>query len=127
MQKTISESFNRMLNARTLDKIDTDANYAHLVTSLDRPSVVGQALRLPGPAMATGAAALQCSRILACSSWVVLHRGKHFFHGCFESDPHRARDNGVTNVEFAQRGNLMDELDVFVVDAVTSVDLQMGF
>ncbi len=29
MQKTISESFNRMLNARTLDKIDTDANYTH--------------------------------------------------------------------------------------------------
>jgi hypothetical protein len=30
MQKTISESINGMLNARALDKIDTDTDDAHL-------------------------------------------------------------------------------------------------
>src|SRR5882724_11589385 len=61
------------------------------------------------------------------SSWIDLDRAEHFFHGCFETDPHRPRDDRVTNVEFAQRRDLVDELDVFVIDAMTSVDLQMGF
>ena len=42
-------------------------------------------------------------------------------------DPHRARDDGVTDVEFGQTRNLVDERDVFVIDAVTGVDLHMGF
>src|SRR6266487_1547482 len=78
MQKTISESFNRMLNARTLDKIDTDADYAHCFRPFQRRAFVGQALRLLRAGTATGTVALQFSRSVRFSSWIAFHRAEHF-------------------------------------------------
>ena len=58
MQKAVSESLDGTLDARTFDHINADTDHAHLVSSAERPGVVGQALRLPLRAMATGAVAL---------------------------------------------------------------------
>ena len=124
MQKMISEPINRPLNARALHKINADANNAHLVRQAERSTIVGQALRLPTLRSATGAVALQFCGNVRYSSGILSHRGEHFFHGGFEPDPHRARDDGVANVELGQRRNLMDERDIFVIDAVTDVNLQ---
>src|SRR6266403_2432856 len=33
------------------------------------------------------------------SSGIIRHRGEHFFYGSFQSDPHRARNDGMTDVE----------------------------
>src|SRR6266550_7646487 len=49
---------------------------------------------------------------------IIGHSGEHFLHRGFQADPHRARHDGVTNVEFGQTWNLVDECDVFVIDAV---------
>ena len=68
---------------------------------LPNAAVVGQALRLPGPATATGTVALQFYRTLAPSFGIIRHRSEHFFHRGFEADPHRARDDCVTDIEFA--------------------------
>ena len=48
VQKTVSESINGMLNARALDKIDTNTDHTHFAARTERPGIVGQALRLPG-------------------------------------------------------------------------------
>lgn len=127
MQETISETLHGTLDPRALDNIDADADHAHFVTQAERPCVVGQALRLPCPAMATGAVALQFCPRVQCSSVVIRHCGKHFFHRGFQSDPRRARDDGVTDVEFGQTWNLVYQCNVFVIDAVTGVDLHVGF
>ena len=127
MQEPVSESLDGTLDARTFDYINADTDHAHLVTSADRPGVVGQALRLPGPATATGAVALQCWRTVATSFGIIGHGGEHFLDRGFQAGPHRARHDGVTNVEFGQTRNLVNERDVFVIDAVSRVNLQMRF
>ena len=127
MQEPVSESLDRTLDARAFDDINADADYAHLVTLAERPGVVGQALRLPRRATATEAVALQFVRPLAHSFRIIRHSGEHFLDRGFQADPHRARYDCVTDVEFAQTRNLMDERDVFVINAVTCVDLQMRF
>ena len=58
MQEAVSESLDGTLDARAFDHINADTDHAHFITSVDRPGVVGQALRLPGPATPTGAIAL---------------------------------------------------------------------
>ena len=127
MQKTVSEPLDGMLDAGAFDHINADTDHAHLVTSADRPGVVGQALRLPGPVTATGAVALQCWRTLARSFGIIRHGGEHFLNRIFQTHPHRTRYDRVANIEFAQTWNLVDERDVFVIDAVASVDLHIGF
>jgi hypothetical protein len=62
--------------------------------------VVGQALRLPRPAMATGAVALQFGRPFASSFGIVDHGGEHVFYRGFQTNPHRMRYDCVTDVEF---------------------------
>jgi hypothetical protein len=62
--------------------------------------VVGQALRLPRPAMATGAVALQFCRTFARSFGIIRHGGQHFFYRGFQADPHRPRYDCMTDVEF---------------------------
>ena len=127
MQEPVPESLDGMLNARAFDHINADANDAHLVTSADRPGVVGQALRLPGPATATGAVALQSWWTFALSSGIICHSGEHFLNGIFQTNPHRTRYDCVADIEFAQTGNLVNERDVLVVDPVASVNLHIGF
>jgi hypothetical protein len=58
---------------------------------------------------------------------IICHSGEHFLNGIFQADPHRTRYDCVTDVEFGQTWNLVDERDVFVIDAVTGVNLHMGF
>src|SRR5881227_383395 len=65
--------------------------------------------------------------VLARSFGIICHSGEHFFDRCFQANPHRARYDGVTNIEFGQIRNLVNERDVFVIDAVASVDLHMRF
>ena len=125
MQKTISKSVNRTLNARTLDKIDANTDHAHFARWSERRRIVGQALRLPGGTRATEAVALQFCGNVRHSSGILRHGSEHFFHSGFQSDPHRARNDGVTNIELGQTGNLMDERDILVIDTVTSIDLQI--
>ena len=135
MQKPVPESLDRTLDPRAFDHINADTNHAHLVTSADRPVLLGQALRVPDPA--TGAVALQfCpasdtdalpSSALALSSGIIGHSGEHFFHGIFQANPHRARDDCVADIEFVQTRNLVDKRDVSVIDAVTCIHLQMRF
>jgi hypothetical protein len=59
------------------------------------------------------------------SSGIIRHRGEHFFYSGFQSDPHRARDDGVANVQFRQARNLVNEHNIFVIDTMASIDLQM--
>src|SRR5580765_4696557 len=91
------------------------------------PGVVGQALRLPHRAMATGAVALQHCCSVPHSFERICHSGEHFLDRIFQADPHRLRYDCVTDVEFGQTRNLVDERYVFVIDAVTGVDLHIGF
>src|SRR5215211_3682874 len=58
---------------------------------------------------------------------IICHCGQHFLHCVFQADTHRSRYDCVTDVEFGQKWNLVDECDVFVIDAVTGVDLHVGF
>jgi hypothetical protein len=125
MQKTISKSVNRTLNARALDKIDANTDHAHFARWSERRRIVGQALRLPGRTRATEAVALQFCGNVRHSCGILRHGTEHFFHSGFQSDPHRARDDGVTNVELGQRRNLVDERDIFVIDAVAGIDLEI--
>ena len=127
MQETISEPLHGALDSCTLDNIDADTDHAHFVRPAGRAGIVGQAHRLPGHATATEAVALQFYRCMSRSFGIIRHCGEHFFHCRFQSDPHRPRDDGVTDVEFGQTWNLVHERDVFVIDAVTRVDLHMGF
>src|SRR5262249_36943917 len=64
---------------------------------------------------------------LIFSSGIICHSGEHFLDRPFQANPHRTRYDCVTNIKFGQTWNLMDERDVFVVDAVTCVHLQIGF
>ena len=64
---------------------------------------------------------LHCAR----SSGIIRHRGEHFFYSGFQSDPHRARNDGVANVQFRQARNLVNEHNIFVIDTMASIDLQM--
>ena len=100
VQKTISESINGMLNACALDQINADANYAHFATRTDRPGIVKQALRYRVLRLATGAVALQIRGNVRDSSGILRHGSEYFFHGGFEPHPHRARDDGMANIEF---------------------------
>src|SRR5262245_13914078 len=59
VQKPLSESLDRTLDARAFDQINADTNYTHIFTSVEQPAVVEEALRLPHRATATGAVALQ--------------------------------------------------------------------
>jgi len=127
MKEPVSESLDGTLDARAFDYVNADTDHAHRVTSADWPGVVWQALRLPGPAAATGAVALQCWRNLACSFGIIRHRGEHFFDGIFQANPHRPRYDRVTDVQFGQIRNLLNERDVLVIDAVTGVNLHAGF
>ena len=135
MQEPISESLDGTLDPRAFDHINADTDHAHLVTSADGPGVVGQAFRLPLRALATVAVALQSClasdtdalQIGLISFGIIRHGGEHFLDGIFQPNPHRARYNCVTDVEFGQTWNLVDERDVFVIDAVTRVDLQIRF
>src|SRR5262249_2792758 len=61
------------------------------------------------------------------SSIVIRHSGEHFFDRRFQANPHRVRHDCVTDVEFGQTRNLVDKRDIFVIDAVTGVNLHMGF
>src|SRR4029077_3712732 len=58
---------------------------------------------------------------------VIGHSREHFLNRVFQATPHRTRYDGVTNVEFGQTRNLVDERDVFVIDTVASIDLHIGF
>jgi hypothetical protein len=58
---------------------------------------------------------------------IICHRGEHFLDRSFEADPHRARYDRVTDIKFGQTWNVVDERDVFVIDAVTGVYLHIGF
>src|SRR4029453_8779784 len=53
------------------------------------------------------------------SSIVIGHSREHFLDRGFQADPRRARYDCVTDVEFAQIWNLVDERDVFVINDVT--------
>ena len=135
MQKPVSESFDGTLDACAFDHINADTDHAHLVSSADRPGVVGQALRLPRRVMATVAVALQSClasdtdalQIGSMSFGIIRHSGEHFLDCGFQADPHRARYDCVTDVQFGQIRNLVNERDVLVIDAVASVDLHIGF
>jgi hypothetical protein len=124
LEKTITKSINRSLNARALDKIDASTNHAHSVTPAEYPGIVGRALCLPGPQMATVAVVLQFwSECVTRSSWIFRHRSEHFFYGSIKPNPNSARHDGVTNVELGQTWNLIDKRDIFVVDAVAGIHL----
>ena len=56
---------------------------------------------------------------------VVLHRRQHFAHGSFEADKHRARNNGVTDIQLGQVRDAMDQCDVAIIDSVAGVDLKL--
>ena len=127
MQKPVSESLDGTLDARAFDHINADTDHAHLVSSAERPGVVGQALRLPLRAMATGAVALQHSCSVPRSFGIIRHGGEHFLDCGFQADPHCARYDCVTDVQFGQIRNLVNERDVLVIDSVASVDLHIGF
>src|SRR6266480_61463 len=105
MKKSITKTVDRMLNARAFDKIGADTDNAHLV----RLDCLKQSSSHP----------------VRQSSGIILHRGQHFLHCASQSPPNRARRNRVTDVEFGQIRNLMDDRDIFVIDAVTGVDLEM--
>src|SRR4030095_7311835 len=82
MQKTVSKSLDRMLDTPALDNIHADTNHAHL-------SLTALTDALPGSA-------------LACSFGIIGHSGEHFLNRVFQTNPHRARDNGVADVQFGQ-------------------------
>src|SRR4029453_2722301 len=46
---------------------------------------------------------------------IIRHSREHFLDRGFQADPRRARYDCVTDVEFAQIWNLVDERDVFVI------------
>src|SRR4051812_40271361 len=65
---------------------------------------------------------VEAHTIQSCLSFgIICHSGEHFLDGIFQAHPHRTRYDCVADVEFTQTCNLMDECDVFVIDAVTSV------
>ena len=49
---------------------------------------------------------------LGHSFGIICHSGEHFLDRRFQANPHRARYDGVTNVQFGQIRNLVDERDV---------------
>src|SRR5437660_7884359 len=88
----------------------------------------GQWLLIPSPLsspLLKGRGESSSSVLSAHSSGILRHRSNHFFHRGLKPNPHRARHDGVTDVEFRQKRNLVDERDIFVVDAVAGVDLEM--
>jgi hypothetical protein len=127
MQEPVSESLDGTLDARAFDYINSDTNHAHLVNLAERTGCLGEALRRPHRAMATVAVALQCWCSIPHSFRIICHSGEHFLDCIFQTDPHRTRYDCVTDVEFGQIRNLVNERDVLVIDAVTGVDLHMGF
>src|SRR4029077_6803472 len=64
---------------------------------------------------------------LCLSFGIICHSSEHFLNGVFQTHPHRTRYDCVADIEFAQTWNVVDERDVPVIDAVTSVDLHFGF
>src|SRR4029077_8485293 len=64
---------------------------------------------------------------LCLSFGIICHSGEHFLDGIFQPNPHRTRYDCVADVEFAQTWNLVDERDVFVIDAVARVHLHIRF
>ena len=57
------------------------------------------------------------------SSRIIRHCGEHFFDRALQAHPHRARDDGVADVQFGQIRNVVDQRNVLVIDAVPDVDL----
>src|SRR3954464_3983801 len=81
MQETVAKPVDRMLDSLALHKINPNPDYTHLVR-LDRlkPSSLPDATEL-------------------FSIAIFFHGAQHFAHGVFQADEHRARDDGVTDVE----------------------------
>lgn len=127
MQEPLSESLDGTLNPRAFDYINADTDHAHRVISADWPGVVGQALRPPVPRPQPQRSPYKCWRNLSCSFGIIRHRGEHFFNGIFQANPHRPRYDCMTDVQFGQTRNLLNERDVLVIDAVTGINLHMGF
>jgi hypothetical protein len=75
-------------------------------------------------ALASDTDALQIGLL---SFGIICHSGEHFLHRIFQADPDRSRYDCVTDVEFGQTWNLVDERYVFVIDAVASIGLHIGF
>src|SRR5262249_7966685 len=61
------------------------------------------------------------------SSGILFHRGEHLLYRNFEPNRDRARNNSVTDVEFCQARDLMNERDIFVIDPMAGIDLKMRF
>ena len=59
---------------------------------------VGGSIMLIWRALAFDTDALQ-NPVLTRSFGIIRHRGEHFFHRIFQSHPHRARNDGMTDVE----------------------------
>ena len=145
VQKTISKAIDGMLNASAFDKIDTDAQDTHkpieFATSTQHTprrredALALQKLRktdISSSHFARSAFGVRgvfapLSLLERTSSGIICHRGEHFFYSGFQSDPHRARDDGVTNIQFRQTRNLVDERNIFIIDPVAGIDLKMRF
>ena len=117
VQKAISESIDGMLNAHAFDQIDTDAQDTHkpieFATNTQHTrkrredALALQKLRktdISSSHFARSAFGVRgvfapLSLLHRTSSGIIRHRGEHFFYGGFQSDPHRARNDGMTDVE----------------------------
>ena len=66
-------------------------------------------------------------RCQAHSSGIIRHRGEHFLHGVIESNGHRTRYNRVADIQLGETRDLANQLDIFVINAVACVDLEVGF
>ena len=117
LQKTISKAIDGMLNASAFDQIDTDAQDTHkpieFATNTQHTrkrredALALQKLRktdISSSYFARSAFGVRgvfapLSLLERTSSGIIRHRGEHFFYGGFQSDPHRARNDGMTDVE----------------------------
>ena len=143
MQKTFAESVHRPLDAVALDQIDTDAQDTHKPIEFATDAQHTRKRREDALALqklrkidfwssrfarsafgVRGGFAL-LSLLEGTSSGIFRHSSEHFFDGCLQPDPHRSRDNRVTNVQFGETRDVMDKCDVFVIDTVTGVDLHV--
>ncbi len=140
MEKSIAEPIDGTLNASAFHKIDTDTNDAHEsneVFNLELTSrsddglnrdarIVWSARTCPRFEKRRHVAALLKSLdYFSRSSGIIRHRSEHFLHGVIEAHRDRTRDNRVANIQLGEPRDLMNQRNIFVIDAVTRVDLQV--
>src|SRR4029453_18664128 len=106
MEYSISPSVKTRCRKRSPNRSMECWMRAHSVTSTPIPITLISVLASDTDALHGSA--------LERSFGIIDHSGEHFLNRVFQTNPHRARDNSVTNVQFGQIRNLVDKGDVFV-------------